>query len=88
MKRWIIRVHGKVQGVFFRQTALEEAHRLGLAGLVRNEPDGTVYIEAEGSDDMLQQFLDWCWNGPSAARVDNVEVEEVEPKHYEYFSTE
>jgi acylphosphatase len=74
--RFRIRVQGRVQGVFFRASARAEAQRLGLCGFVRNEPDGSVYAEAEGERETLQQFLDWCRRGPPHARVDRVEVEE------------
>jgi acylphosphatase len=68
-----IRVHGRVQGVFFRRSAREQAMRLGLAGFARNEPDGTVRIEVEGDPAALDRFLAWCHVGPPAARVDRVD---------------
>jgi acylphosphatase len=70
-----IRVYGRVQGVFFRQTAKEKALRLGLTGFARNEPDGTVRIEVEGHATSLERFLDWCEVGPPGARVERVESE-------------
>ncbi len=86
MKRWIIRVHGRVQGVFYRQTAMEKAQQLGITGFARNEPDGTVYIEAEGEENTLSRFLEWCWIGSPSARIDNVETEEAEPQQYKRFT--
>ena len=71
-----IRVHGRVQGVFFRGSAVEQARALGLDGFVRNEPDGTVYAEAEGPEEALERFTAWCRRGPSAALVRRVDVRE------------
>lgn len=48
------------------------AEELGIAGFVRNEPNGAVYIEAEGTTDQLAQLIDWCKVGPTSARVENV----------------
>ena len=70
-----MRVHGKVQGVFFRASTEEKAKELGLSGFVQNEPDGTVYLEAEGNPDALHQLEKWVHQGPKAARVDRVEVQ-------------
>ncbi len=76
MKHLNIRVSGKVQGVFFRASAKERADLFGLKGFVRNEPNDDVYIEAEGEEEQLRLFLDWCARGPSRARVDILEVKE------------
>jgi acylphosphatase len=75
-KRIAIRVHGKVQGVFFRASTQEKAEELGLTGFVQNEKDGTVYLEAEGSPDALNKLEQWVHKGPDKARVEKVEVEE------------
>jgi len=72
MQRHVITVTGKVQGVFFRDSARREALRLGLAGFVRNDPDGSVYIDAEGDEDSLRQLLWWCTKGSPEAKVTNV----------------
>ncbi len=71
-----IRVHGQVQGVFFRVKAKEEADDLGVKGFARNESDGTVYIEAEGFEELVQKFTDWLRIGPPQARVESVQIEE------------
>lgn len=76
MRRFNIIVRGKVQGVFFRASAKEIADRLGIKGFVRNERDGSVYIEAEGDDDQLKKFITWCHQGPNRAEV--VEVKTIE----------
>ena len=72
-------VTGQVQGVSFRWYAAREATRLGLAGWIRNEPDGSVRAHAEGPADAVDEFATWCAQGPPAARVEDVAVTEVEP---------
>ena len=79
-KRLALRIHGRVQGVYFRESARTEAERLGLHGWVRNEADGTVSALAEGGAAPLQAFLAWCHKGPPAARVLRVDVSEEPPR--------
>lgn len=74
MKHVKVRVSGKVQGVFFRASTKEKADQLGVWGYVRNEPNGDVYIEAEGEVHLLKEFLNWCARGPIRACVDHVEI--------------
>jgi acylphosphatase len=69
-------VTGRVQGVSYRASTASEARRLGLVGWVRNLRDGSVELEAEGPDDCIASLLTWCHQGPPAARVSNVDVEE------------
>lgn len=78
-KRWSLLVSGLVQGVYYRASTEAQAVRLGLNGYARNLPDGRVEIVAEGTQQQLQQLRNWCEVGPSAARVDSVEVSEQEP---------
>jgi acylphosphatase len=80
-----IRVTGKVQGVFYRASARDEAERLGLSGFVRNEPDGSVYAEAEGEKETLDRFVEWCRRGPPHARVDMVAKTEGTLRDYQGF---
>jgi len=68
-------VHGRVQGVFFRQSTLETARALELTGQVRNCPDGTVAVIFEGEGARVREAVEWCHHGPPAARVSNVEVD-------------
>lgn len=75
MKRISIHVRGKVQGVFYRASTVTKAQQLGVNGFVRNEPDGSVYMEAEGNEDKLNELIAWCRFGPPRARVDEVTVE-------------
>jgi acylphosphatase len=67
-------VRGRVQGVFFRASAQREAKRLGLTGWVKNRSDGSVETVAEGEEEGLKELIAWANKGPSAARVDRVDV--------------
>lgn len=87
MKHLKVKVHGKVQGVYYRATAVEIAKVIGVFGFVRNEKDGTVYIEVEGEEEDLDEFIGWCHEGPERAIVEKVVVEEGEPRHYKNFIT-
>ncbi|HCI54672.1 MAG TPA: acylphosphatase [Bacteroidales bacterium] len=69
-----IEVRGRVQGVGFRYFTVKEARSLGITGLVKNMPDGSVYIEAEGPKDKLDKFVQWCNNGPGIVRSVQVSV--------------
>jgi acylphosphatase len=80
-----IRVTGRVQGVFYRASARAEAERLGLDGFVRNEPDGSVYAEAEGEKETLERFVEWCRRGPPQAEVGAVEIAIGTPRGYQGF---
>ncbi len=66
-------ISGRVQGVCYRMHACAEARRLGIVGSVRNLPDGTVEIVAEGEQSVLAEFLGWCRQGPSYAKVTGIE---------------
>lgn len=84
-QHWVIRIEGKVQGVFFRAETQQKAEKLGLTGYVRNEPDGSVLIEAEGNENKLRSLKEWCWQGPTAARVNNVSARKGALQGYEHF---
>ncbi|NJO02261.1 MAG: acylphosphatase [Bacteroidia bacterium] len=84
-KHYQIRVNGIVQGVGFRAYARAEAFRLGVVGLVRNENDGAVYIEAEAEEEVLMQFLGACRQGPPQAEVREVDYQEQPLKNYPDF---
>ncbi len=68
-------VSGQVQGVFFRDSARERAEQLGLAGWVRNLPDGRVEALFEGPSERVREMIRWCEEGPSHAEVEEVETE-------------
>lgn len=80
-----IRVFGKVQGVFFRASTKAVADQLGVKGRVKNEKDGSVLIEAEGSATLLDEFVQWCHQGPEKARVEKVELSEGEWQNFSNF---
>ncbi|MCH8214658.1 MAG: acylphosphatase [Proteobacteria bacterium] len=86
-KLFKITVSGRVQGVFYRDSARQTAQELGIAGFVRNQPDGTVYIEAEGEEKYLRELVRWCRRGPQWAHVESVEVEKGEPAGYTEFES-
>ena len=84
-ERLNIQVFGKVQGVWYRASTRNKALELGICGTVRNLPDGSVFIEAEGSAEQLQSFLEWCQDGPPHARVDRLEKKTLTLDNYEDF---
>jgi acylphosphatase len=79
VKRVRVVVAGRVQGVFFRVETADRARSLGLAGSVRNRPDGAVEAVFEGNEDRVDALVRWCERGPTGARVDTVNVEPEEP---------
>jgi len=74
-KRVIIKVHGTVQGVFFRVSVFGKARELLLTGWVRNERDGLVKVVAEGEEEKLKRLVQYCQSGPEFANVQRIEVE-------------
>jgi acylphosphatase len=79
IRRVRVVVSGGVQGVFFRADCASRARALGLAGFVRNLPDGRVEAAFEGDSEAVERMVDWCRDGPSMARVDHVAVTEESP---------
>ncbi|MFF7702421.1 MULTISPECIES: acylphosphatase [Streptomyces] len=73
-------VSGNVQGVFFRDSCRRTASGLGVAGWVRNLPDGTVEAVFEGEPEAVQRMVEWAHGGPPMASVDAVSVHEEEPE--------
>jgi acylphosphatase len=71
-------IAGRVQGVFYRSSARDEARRLGLLGEVRNLPDGRVEAIAEGKREALEHFIAWCRSGPPMAEVEEVQIRWVD----------
>ncbi len=78
MKSVTINVHGRVQGVFYRASTRDAARQFGVKGFVRNEPDGSVYIEATGDEESLKKLIAWCRKGPPQAMVSHVEVNDAD----------
>jgi acylphosphatase len=80
-----ILVTGKVQGVYYRQTAKEKALALGIKGKVMNLPDGNVQIIATGTKDQIDMLLQWCKEGPPKAVVSNVSFLEIPLQEFSHF---
>jgi acylphosphatase len=86
MQTMQIKITGRVQGVFFRQSAQEKAIDLGLKGTVRNCEDDSVEIIATGSREQLDKLMAWCWHGPPRAAVENVNTQELPLQEFKNFS--
>ncbi|MBX5484425.1 MAG: acylphosphatase [Myxococcaceae bacterium] len=78
-RRVHLRIKGRVQGVWFRQSTREEAERLGVFGWVRNLPDGDVEAVLEGPEQAVETLVRWCHTGPPGARVTGVERTDETP---------
>lgn len=78
MRKVKILVSGRVQGVYFRMFAQKKAKQSGIKGWARNLPDGRVEIIAEADSGSIENFITWCHKGPVTARVDDVEIGELE----------
>lgn len=74
-KHLSVNIFGRVQGVFFRQSAKKKADELGLNGWIQNQTDGTVYAELEGEEVKLNEFLEWAKEGPDIAKVKDIKFE-------------
>jgi acylphosphatase len=85
-KLYKIRVIGRVQGVGFRWSAANAAKNMSITGYVKNLPDGSVYIEAEGSEEQLDAFVAWCRTGPGIGHVREVQISEYPPVGYDEFN--
>lgn len=85
MSSFSIKITGKVQGVFFRQSAKEKALSLQLGGEVWNNADGTVGIVVTGNTEEVKEFIQWCHQGPPRARVQEIEVNEVPERSFAGF---
>ena len=77
--------HGRVQGVFFRDSVRERARSHGVAGWVTNRADGAVEAVFEGETDAVERLVRFCETGPRSADVDRVEVDEEEPEGLDGF---
>jgi acylphosphatase len=81
-----IKVEGRVQGVFFRQSTQEKASQLGIKGTVKNCDDDSVEIIATGTKEQLDKLVAWCWEGPPKADVINVTTQELSLQQFYNFS--
>jgi acylphosphatase len=84
-KAVILKITGRVQKVSFRYYTRKTAQELGVSGFVKNETDGSVYIEAEGEEEILDKFMLWCHKGPNWARVDHINIQASQVLGYEGF---
>jgi len=73
-----IKVTGRVQGVFFRKATQEKAYELHVTGWVKNCDDDSVEIFAQGEQNNLNKFVEWCKQGPPRARVENIQITDEE----------
>ena len=87
-KHFSIRISGLVQGVFLRASTKTKADAYCIKGYVKNERDGSVYVEAEGEDKNLEEFIRWCRTGPERASVRSCEVNEGALKGFSNFVIE
>ena len=78
--------HGRVQGVFFRDSTRREAERRGVSGSARNTGDGTVEVVLEGASDAVEAMLDYLRAGPGHAVVSRLDVASEEPEGLSGFS--
>ena len=81
-----LRLYGRVQGVFFRQWTVDQARSSGIAGWVRNHPDGTLEAHLEGDEAAVAQLVERMRRGPQQARVDDLMVEDAAPEDLTGFS--
>lgn len=79
-------VRGRVQGVGFREATLAKAQQTGAFGWVRNAEDGSVVVHAEGPEAAVEQMIEFLNQGPPAAAIDEVEVEEAKVEGHEQFA--
>ena len=84
MTRVHLKIHGRVQGVYYRASTVQEAQKLGLTGWVINCPDGSVEAVAEGARQRLDELIAWCRQGPTGARVASVDVAWENPENNFY----
>ena len=82
----ILKISGRVQNVGFRANTRKTAEKYNIGGLAKNEHDGSVYVEAAGEEEDLDQFILWCHSGPAWARVDDVKIQEMPYREYDGFS--
>lgn len=85
MKAHQIRIKGKVQGVYFRASAKQQAQLLGVRGFVKNENDGSVLLEVEGDDAAVKKMVSWCKHGPALARVNDLEIKQEAARNFVSF---
>jgi acylphosphatase len=86
MKSVRIILHGKVQGVGFRYYAYRKAMEHQIRGFARNSYDGSVLIEATGTEESLEEFIDWCSEGPPRAQVEKISINSIPFEDFKEFT--
>ena len=81
-----ITIYGHVQNVGFRYHTLQAANAYGIMGFVKNQMDGTVYIEAEAEEIALNEFINWCRKGPGHSKVTKIQIGENPNMQYSSFT--
>ena len=79
LESWLVRAHGRVQGIGYREACVRRARALGVTGWVRNRMDESVEAMLQGSSEQLAQMCDWLRDGMLAAMVDKLDVTELPP---------
>jgi acylphosphatase len=85
MKCIHIHIYGNVQHKGFRFVAMEKAYQHGIRGYIQNKKDGSLFIEAEGEEEQMNGFLEWCKKGPMGSIVEEITTEEGEIRNYKSF---
>jgi acylphosphatase len=85
-KHLTLKITGRVQGIFFRESVKIVADRLGIKGFARNEADGGVTIEVEGNEPAMAEFTAWCRHGSKSARVESVKITESPAQNFKDFA--
>ncbi len=86
MKRHLnLIIAGKVQHIGFRFMAMQAAYKYGVTGFARKKSNGSIYIEVEGEDDNLHNFMEWCKTGPVGAEIAEIDSTESELKDFKSF---
>jgi acylphosphatase len=85
IRSYKIIIRGKVQGVGYRYNAQAMAHKLNLTGFVKNQFDESVLAHAEGEEENIHKFIEWCNTGPRLSDVTEVQSEEQDVKGYQTF---
>lgn len=83
---YIAHVSGKVQGVYFRASSQQQAIEYGISGYARNLADGDVELLLSGQQNDVNKMLEWLNTGPSMAKVDKVDIKQVEWQQHNFFS--
>ncbi|MCE5180327.1 MAG: acylphosphatase [Betaproteobacteria bacterium] len=79
-----LKIFGRVQGVYFRESMCREAQHLGVTGWVRNNRDGTVEAVVQGTATEVAAIIKWAWGGPELAQVENIEISEASSEYADF----